>query len=101
MMSIYLKLKLGCQSHTNKSEDQNDPNNYRPIPPLSVFNSTFKKLIYCRLMLFSRSTLGSVPFHSMVSGKNTRQNMYVLIDVVNQIQCNFKKVMFTSGIFID
>ena len=25
----------------------------------------------------------------------------LLIDVVNQIQCNFKKVMFTCGIFID
>ena len=26
---------------------------------------------------------------------------HALIDVVNQIQCNFKKVMFTCGIFID
>ena len=36
----------------------------------------------------------------MVSGKKHSMK-HALTDVVNQIQCNFKKVMFTCGVFID
>ena len=51
-------------------------------------------------MLFSRSTRGSIPFTAWFLGKK-HSTKHALIDVLNQIQCNFKKVIFTCGIFID
>ena len=35
-----------------KNEDESDPNNYRPISLLSVFNHIFEKLMYKRLQSF-------------------------------------------------
>ena len=41
-----LKLKLAKVVPVFKSEDEWDPNNYRPISLLSLFNRVFEKLMY-------------------------------------------------------
>ena len=46
------KLKLAKVVPVYKSDDVTDPNNYRPISLLSIFNQIFEKLIYKRLKSF-------------------------------------------------
>ena len=44
------KLKHAKVVPVYKGEDKTDPNNYRPISLLSVFNKIFEKTMYRRLM---------------------------------------------------
>ena len=44
------KLKLSKIVPVYKSDDDTDPNNYRPIALLSIFNVIFEKLIYKRFL---------------------------------------------------
>ena len=44
------KLKLSRIGPVFKSDDETDPNNYRPISLLSNFNRIFERLMYTRMM---------------------------------------------------
>lgn len=46
------KLKHAVVIPIYKADDETDPNNYRPISLLSVFNRIFEKLMYKRLKSF-------------------------------------------------
>ena len=70
-----------------KNEDEFDPNNYRPISLLSVFNVIFEKLMYKRLKsfidkddIFSKSQYGF---------RENCSTQHALIDIVNKIQLHF------------
>ena len=82
-----------------KNEDVTDPNNFRPISLLSVFNRIIEKLIYRQLKSFleDRNRL----YHSQYGFRERRSTEHALIDIVNQIQTNFDKGIYTCGIFID
>ena len=46
------KLKEAKVIPVYKSDDETEPDNYRPIPLLSIFNRIFEKLMYHRLKFF-------------------------------------------------
>ena len=46
------KLKHAIVTPIYKADDETDPNNYRPISLLSIFNRIFEKLMYKRLKSF-------------------------------------------------
>ena len=46
------KLKMAKVIPIFKSDDNTDPNNYRPISLLSCFNRIFEKLVYKRMKSF-------------------------------------------------
>ena len=82
-----------------KNEDESDPNNYRPISLLSVFNRIFEKLMYKRVKSF-------IDKHEILSKSQYgfRENCsteHALIDIINKIQLNFDKGLYSCGIFID
>ena len=76
-----------------------DPNNYRPISLLSVFNRIIEKLIYRQLKSFLEDC--NIFYHSQYGFRERRSTEHALIDIVNQIQSNFDKGIYTCGIFID
>ena len=82
-----------------KNEDVTDPNNYRPISLLSVFNRITEKLIYRQLKSFLEDR--NMLYHSQYGFRERRSTEHALIDIINQIQTNFDKGIYTCGIFID
>ena len=76
-----------------------DPNNYRPISLLSVFNRIIEKLIYRQLKSFLEDC--NIFYNSQYGFRERRSTEHALIDIVNQIQSNFDKGIYTCGIFID
>ena len=46
------KLKIAKIVPVFKSGDETDPDNYRPISLLSIFNRIFEKVMYSRLISF-------------------------------------------------
>ena len=70
-----------------KNEDEFDPNNYRPISFLSVFNLIFEKLMYKRLNSFiDKDDIFSKSQHGFRENCSTR---HALIGIVNKIQVHF------------
>lgn len=87
------KLKHAKTIPVLKNEDESDPNNYRPISLLSVFNRIFEKLMYKRLEPFIDK--------SQYGFRENCSTQHALIDIVNKIQLNFDKKLYLCGIFID
>ena len=72
---VYLaKLKLSKIIPVYKSDDEYDPNNYRPISLLSNFNRIFEKLMYFRMISFIEK-MGCYIWLSMVFVNRIRLNM--------------------------
>ena len=71
------KLKVAKVVPVYKNEDELDPNNYRPISLLSIFNRIFEKLMYNRLKSFLDEHNFTIV--SMAFGKNAPPNMLLLI----------------------
>ena len=82
-----------------KNEDESDPNNYRPISLLSVFNRIFEKLMYKRLKSFIDKY--DILSKSQYGFRENCSTQHALIDIVNKIQLNFDKKLYSCGIFID
>ena len=71
------KLKMGKVIPIFKSDNETDPNNYRPISLLSCFNRIFEKFVFKRLKSFidERKIISS----SQYGFKVTQRNMHFLI----------------------
>ena len=82
-----------------KNEDESDPNNYRPISLLSVFNRIFEKLMYKRLKSFIDKY--DILSKSQYGFRENCSTQHTLIDIVNKMQLNFDKKLYPCGIFID
>ena len=82
-----------------KNEDELDPNNYRPISLLSIFNGIFEKLMYNRLKSFLDKH--NLLYHCQYGFREKCSTQHALVDIVNRIQFNFDKKLFSCGIFID
>ena len=93
------KLKLAKVVPVFKSEDEVDPNNYRPISLLSIFNRIFEKLMYNRLKSFLDKQ--NLLYNCQYGFREKCSTQHALIDIVNRIQLNIDKNLFSCGIFID
>ena len=82
-----------------KDGDEAEPGNYRPISLLSVFNRLFEKIMYNRLKsFFSKHCLF---YESQYGFRKQRSTEHAILDIVNKIQSNMDKGMFSCGVFID
>lgn len=93
------KLKLSKVVPIFKANVAFDAKNYRPIPLLSNFNRIFEKLIYsCTLSYTEHNYIlytGQYGFHK----KHSTQ--HAILDIVNSIQGNMDRRLYSCGIFID
>ena len=78
-----------------KNEDESDPNNYRPISLLSVFNRIFEKITYKRLKSFIDKY--DILSKSQYGFREKCSTQHALIDIVNKIQLNFDKKLYTHA----
>ena len=93
------KLKLAKVVPVYKNDDATDPNNHRPISLLSIFNRIFEKLVYKRLKSFLE--VNDVFYESQHGFREKHSTQHAILDIVNKIQGNMDKGMYSRGIFID
>lgn len=93
------KLKLTKVIPVFKSEDDSDPNNYRPIALLSVFNKIFEKLMSKRLINFINENHLLNEFQYGFREKHSTQ--HAILDIINKIQSNIDCKLYSCAIFID
>ena len=93
------KLKMAKVIPIYKSDDETDPNNYRPISLLSCFNRIFEKLVYKRMKCFIDKT--NILYPSQYGFRHGHSTEHAILDIVNAIQSNMDKGSFSCGVFID
>ena len=105
LKSVYLNWCLSKQikngkGHTiYKSDDKSDPNNYRPISLLSNFNRIFERLMYSRMESFIEQNNLLSP--SQYGFRKAHSTQHAILDIVNAIQTNMDKRLFSCGVFVD
>ena len=82
-----------------KSDDETDPGNYRPISLLSNFNRIFEKVMFKRLKMFLDQN--DILFRSQYGFRDKYSTQHAILDIVNTVQSNMDKKLYTCGIFID
>ena len=82
-----------------KSDDETDPNNYRPISLLSCFNIFCEKLVFKRLKSFidERKIICS----SQYGFRQGHSMEHTILEIVNAIQSNVDAGKFSRGVFVD
>ena len=93
------KLKHAKVIPVHKSDDETDPGNYRPISLLSNFNRIFEKVMFKRLKLFLDQN--DILFRSQYGFRDKYSTQHAILDIVNTVQSNMDKKLYTCGIFID
>ena len=93
------KLKHAKVIPIYKDGDETDPNNYRPISLLSNFNRIFERLMCVRLKSYLSKTDILVP--SQYGFREQHSTQHATLDIINTIQNNMDKKLYTCGIFID
>jgi hypothetical protein len=93
------KLKYAKIIPIYKDNDVLEPKNYRPISLLSNFSKIFEKLMYKRLKIFFEKNL--ILYEKQYGFRDKYSTQHALIDIVNNIQTNMEKKMFSCGIFLD
>ena len=76
-----------------KTDDETEPNNYRPISLLSNFNRIFEKLIYKRMKVFIDEE--DILCRSQYGFREEHSTQHAIIDIVNTIQ----SIIWTNACF--
>ena len=76
----------------HKGDDPTDPENYRPISLLSIFNRIFEKAMYNRLKPFLDNS--GVLYKSQYGFREKHSTQHALLDAANQIQSNMDRRFF-------
>ena len=92
------KLKLAKVIPIYKNDDPSDPPNYRPISPLSVFNSIFEKMMNYRLKSFFETK--NIFHDSQYGFRGKRSIEHAILDIINQTENNMDNRIYSCGIFI-
>ena len=93
------KLKMAKVLPIFKSDDNTDPNNYRPISLLSCFNRIFEKLVYKRMKSFIEEK--NILCTSQYGFRQGHSTEHAILDIVSRIQSNMDAGAFSCGVFID
>ena len=81
-----------------KSDDNKDPNNYRPLSLLSCFNRIFEKLVYKRMISFiEEENILSTSQYGVRQGHSTE---HAILDIVSRIQSNIDAGAFSCGVTV-
>ena len=84
-----------------KSDDETDPGNYRPISLLSNFNCIFEKVMFKQLKNLMFLDQNDILFRSQYGFRDKYSTQHAILDIVNTVQSNMDKKLYTFGIFID
>ena len=99
-VGVYLsKLKMAKIIPIFKHGDSLDANNYRPISLLSNFNKIFEKLMCKRMESFIEAS--NILLSSQYGFRKVHSTQHAVLDLLNVIQTNMDKSLFSCGIFID
>ena len=93
------KLKQAIVTPIYKADDETDPKNNRPISLLSVFNRIIEKLMYKRLKSFINKN--DIFFTWQYGFRENCPTQHAILDILNKIQNNIDKRLYSCGIFID
>ena len=93
------KLKISKIIPLFKADDETDPNNYRPIALLSVFNRIFEKMMYKRLSKFTEDNM--LLFKSQYGFRKHFSTQHAVSDIISTIQTNIDKKLFSCAIYLD
>jgi len=93
------KLKLSKIVPVFKSDDEYDPNNYRPISLLSNFNRIFEKIMYSRMISFIEKN--ELLYKAQYGFRKCHSTQHAILDIINSIQTNMDNGLFSCGIFLD
>ena len=96
---MFLFLKEYTQKYYQfKSGDELDANNYRPISLLSNFNRIFEKLMYSKMISFIEEN--GLLYQAQYGFRKSHSTQHAIFDIINTIQTNMDKRLFSCGIFI-
>ena len=87
------KLKLSKIVPVFKSDDETDPNNYRPISLLSNFNRIFERLMYTRMMNYTEKH--NLIYSSQYGFRKGHSTQHAILEIVNAIQANMNELIYT------
>ena len=93
------KLKHAKVVPIYKTNDETDPENYRPISILSIFNRIFEKLMYKTLQNYCDKEKMLYGKQYVFRAKHLTQ--HALVDIVNNVYNNMDKGLYSCGVFID
>ena len=96
---IPINLKLPKIIPIYKFGDETDPNNYRPISLLYSFDKIFEKIMYKRLHNYL--TMKEFFCGAQYGFRKQHSTQHAILDIINKIQDNMDKKMYSCGIFID
>ena len=82
-----------------KADDKSDTSNCRPISLLSNFNRIFEKIMYDRMRDFIEKH--SLLYSSQYGFRQAHSTQHAILDIVETIQTNMGKKLFSSGVFND
>ena len=82
-----------------KDDGETDPANYRPISLLSNYNRIFGKIMFNRVKAFIDEN--DILYRSQYGFRDKHSTQHAILDIVNSIQRNMDKKLFSCGIFID
>ena len=92
-------LKISKVIALHKKGDKCNPDNYRPISLLNIFNKVFEKLLYHRFIdFFNRQKL---IFKYQFGFRENHSTVLALTEIVDKIKETVDKNGFTVGIFLD
>ena len=94
--SIHLSL-LGPPP--KKADDETDTSNYRPISLLSNVNRIFENIMYGTMRDFIEKH--SLLYSSQYGFRQAHSTQHAILDMVETIQTNMDKKLFSCGVFID
>ena len=81
-----------------KSGDELDANNYRPISLLSNFNRIFEMLMFSKMISLIKGK--GLLYQAQYGFHKAHSTQHAILDIINTIQTNMDKRLFSCGIFI-
>ena len=82
-----------------KADDETDTSNYRPILLSSNFNRIFEEIMFDRMRDFIEKR--SLLYSSQYGFRQAHSTQHAILDIVETIQTNMDKKLFSSEVFID
>ena len=92
-------LKISKVIALHKKEDRCNPDNYRPISLLNIFNKIFEKLLYHRFIDFFNKQ--KLIFKYQFGFRENHSTVLALTEIVDSIKETIDNNGFTVGIFLD
>ena len=93
------KLKISKIIPIFKTDDNTDTSNYMPISLLSNFNRIFQKFMNDRMRDYIEEH--SLLYSSQYGFRQAHSTQHAILDMVETIQTNMDKKLFSCGVFID